>query len=228
MEARFFDSLYEGDSPNGVKLGMGLIGGDFWPRITGCQVLYRGLEIDKIDFSNILAVAEVGAYEVRPPSYVPHSSSSTYFYVVRRANGCGCQEHTLAAAVKVSIDTSGNLAEPQPNNIFEARAKQVGSNKVRLVWYYCPVKQQSPPVYFRIYYDAGIGQINYENPVATICYAGRRFYSYESDTLEASQYLFCIKAEDAAGTENASLAEIRIQLDTISPGAVSILSAETI
>ena len=30
MDVKFFDSLYEGDSPNGVKLGMGLTGGDFW------------------------------------------------------------------------------------------------------------------------------------------------------------------------------------------------------
>jgi len=228
MEAKFFDSLYEGDSPNGVKLGMGLTGGDFWPRITGCQVLYRGPSLDKIDFSNVLAVAEAEASEIWPPSYVPHSSGSTYFYVVRRANNCGCQEHTLAAAVKVSIDASGNLAEPQPNNIFEARAKQVDGNKIQLVWYYCPIEQQSPPACFKVYYDAGTGQINYENPIATICYAGRRFYSYQSNTLDAGEYLFCIRAEDAAGVENASLAEISIQLDTISPGAVNILSAETI
>jgi len=228
MEAKFFDSLYEGDSPNGVKLGMGLTGGDFWPRIAGCQVLYRGPSLDKIDFSNVLAVAEAEAFEIWPPSYVPHSSGSTYFYVVRRANNCGCQEHTLAAAVKVSIDASGNLAEPQPNNIFEARAKQVDGNKIQLVWYYCPIEQQSPPACFKVYYDAGTGQINYENPIATICYAGRRFYSYQSNTLDAGEYLFCIRAEDAAGVENASLAEINIQLDTISPGAVNILSAETI
>ncbi|KPL25034.1 MAG: hypothetical protein AMJ75_02110 [Phycisphaerae bacterium SM1_79] len=228
MEAEFFDSLYEGDSPNGVRLGMGLTGGDFWPRITGCQVLYRGVSLDKIDFSNILAVTEVEASEIWPPSYVPHNSNSTYYYVVRRVNNCGCQEHTLAAAVKVSIDAGGNLAEPQPNNIFEARAKQVDANKVQLVWYYCPVKQQSPPACFKVYYDAGTGQINYENTIATICYAGLRFYSYQSDTLEASKYLFCIRAEDAAGAANASLAEMRIQLDTASPGAVNILSAETI
>jgi len=228
MEGKFFDSLYEGDSPNGVKLGMGLTGGDFWPRIAGCQVLYRGPSLDKIDFSDILAVAEAEASEIWPPSYVPHNSSSTYFYVVRRANNCGCQEHTLAAAVKVSIDAGGNLAEPQPNNIFEARATQVDANKIQLVWYYCPVKQQSPPACFKVYYDAGTGQINYENPIAMFCYAGRKFYSYQSDTLEASKHLFCIRAEDAAGVENASLAEIRIQLDTVSPGAVNILSAETI
>jgi len=42
MDHAFFNSLFEGDSSNGRKLCMGLTGGDFWARITGCQNLYRG------------------------------------------------------------------------------------------------------------------------------------------------------------------------------------------
>ncbi|MBW8038508.1 MAG: hypothetical protein FVQ85_00750 [Planctomycetes bacterium] len=228
MDAKFFDSLYEGDSPNGVRLGMGLTGGDFWPRIAGCQMLYRGPSMDLIDFANILAVAEVDASGISSPSYVPHNSGSIYFYVIRRANYCGCEEHTLAAAVKVSIDSSGELAEPQPNDIFETRAEQVDGNKIWLVWYYCPIEQQSQPVCFNVYYDAGTGQIDYENPITTISYAGRRFYSYLSNVLVAEKYLFAIRVEDAAETENASLARIEVHLDTTSPGAINILSAKAV
>ncbi|GAF84803.1 unnamed protein product, partial [marine sediment metagenome] len=141
MESKFFDSLYEGDSPNGVKLGMGLTCGDFWPRVAGCSVLYRGSSMEVIDFVNLLAVAEAETSEISPPSYVPHNSGSIYFYIIRRVNNCGYEEHTLAAAVKVSIDASGELAEPQPNNVFETRAEQVDGNKIRLVWYYCPIEQ---------------------------------------------------------------------------------------
>ena len=226
MDAKFFDSLYEGDSPNGVKLGMGLTDGDFWPRVAGCSVLYRGPGMEQIDFANLLVVAEAGASEISPPGYVTHNSGTIYFYVIRRANNCGCEEQTLAAAVKISIDAGGELAEPQPNNIFEARAEQVEGNKIQLVWYYCPIEQQSSPVCFNLYYDAGTGQIDYENAIATISYAGRRFYSYQSGTLDAGKYLFAIRAEDAAGMENASSAQIEIQLDTTSPDAIEILSVE--
>jgi len=104
----------------------------------------------------------------------------------------------------------------------------VDGNKIKLVWYYCPIEQQSSPARFKVYYDAGTGQINYESPIAMISYTGRWFYSYQSNILDAGEYLFCIRAEDTAGVENASLAEIRIQLDTVSPSAVNILSAETI
>lgn len=226
MESKFFDSLYEGDSPNGIKLGMGLTCGDFWPRVAGCSVLYRGSSMEVIDFVNLLAVAE--ASEISPPSYVPHNSGSIYFYIIRRVNNCGYEEHTLAAAVKVSIDASGELAEPQPNNVFETRAEQVDGNKIRLVWYYCPIEQQSQPVCFKVYYDDGTGQIDYENPIAMISYAGRRFYSYQSDVLDGDKYLFAIRAEDAAGVENASLALIKVHLDTTIPGAIDILNAKAV
>ena len=60
MDVKFFDSLFEGDSANGVKLCMGLTGGDFWPQIMGCQIIYRGNSIEDIDFENVLAVTLVG------------------------------------------------------------------------------------------------------------------------------------------------------------------------
>jgi len=228
MEAKFFDSLYEGDSPNGVKLGMGLTGGDFWSRIAGCQMLYRGCCIDEIDFYNILTVTNIDAAEISPPSYVPHKSSSTYFYVTRRANNCGCEEHTIAAAVKVSLDADGELTAPKPNSIFEVKANRATGNKVELVWFYCPIGQESPPVCFNVYYDAGTGQIDYQNPLAAISYIGRRFYSYQSQSLNAGEYMFAIKTEDAVGVESNPSAPIKIQLDSTGPDTIEILIAEAV
>ena len=221
------EALFAGMTSNAFKLGTVLSLGWFWLRVSGCSVLYRGGSMETIDFAKILTVAEAEACEISPPSYVEHNNSSTYFYVVRRANSCGYQEHTLAAAVKVSIDANGNLAQPQPNNIFCARAEQVDGSKIRLVWYYCPVGQKSEPVCFKVYYDGGTGQIDYETCIAAVRYAGRRFYSYQTVALEAGRYLFAIKAEDAAGTESGSLVR-GIQLDTTSPGAINILSAAAI
>ncbi len=228
METKWLkEALFSGMTANAFKLGTVLTLGWFWPRVTGCSALYRGNSMKTIDFANVLAVADADAYEISPPSYVQHNSSSTYFYVIRRANNCGDEECTLAAAVKVVIDADGELAQPRPNSIFEVKAEQVTGSKIQLVWFYCPIDQESKPVCFKVYYDARTGQIDYENPLAVIRYAGRRFYNYRSDTLDAGRYLFAIRAEDAAGTENASLARIRIQLDTTSPDAVDILSAET-
>lgn len=229
METKWLsESLFAGMTANAFKLGTVLTCGWFWPRVSGCSVLYRGSSMETIDFANVLTVAEAYAGQISPPNYVQHNSDSTYFYVVRRANNCGYQEHTLSAAVKVSIDADGNLAEPKPNSIFEARAKQVEGSKVQLVWYYCPLEQQSPPVCFKVYYDGGTGQINYENPLATVDYEGRRFYSYRSNMLDAGDYLFAIRAKDATGTENESLVQMKVQLDTTEPDAIGIAAVKAV
>jgi hypothetical protein len=221
------EALFAGMTSNAFKLGTVLTCGWFWPRVSGCSVLYRGNSMDTIDFTNVLTVAEADAPQISPPDYVQHNSSSAYFYVVRRANSCGDQEHTLSAAVRVLIDAEGNLAEPRPNKIFGLRGKQVDGDRVELVWYYCPLEHEQKPVCFKVYYDGGTGQIDYQNPVVTIPYAGRKFYSYQSSSLEQGRYLFCVRAEGTSGTESSS-AQIGIQLDTESPAAIDILSAEAI
>ena len=220
------EALFNGMTANAYKLGTTLSLGWFWVRVAGCSVLYRGSDMDEIDFVNILAVTEQDACEISPPSYISHNSDSTYFYVVRRFNNCGYQECTLAASVKVSIESNGELAEPQPNKVFDSGAELVDGNKIQLVWYYCPLEQKSQPMCFNVYYDGRTGQIDYENPLATIEYQGRKFYSYQSSALEAGKYLFAIRAEDAGGIENSSLARLRIQFDSTNPDVIDILSVE--
>ena len=222
------EAVFAGQTSNAFKLGTVLTLGWFWPRVAGCSILYRGGSIETIDFTNILVVAKADASQIQPPNYLQHSSNSTYFYVIRRANNCGAQEYTLAASVKLSIDADGEMAKPRPNSILAARAEQIAGNKVQLLWFYCPIEQESQPINFKIYYDAGIGQIDYENPIASIRYVGRMFYSYRSNTLAAGRYLFAIKVEDADGTEDASSGQIKFQLDTASPDTIDILSTESI
>ncbi len=219
------EALFGGMTSNGFKLGTVLNMGWFWSRISGCSVLYRGCSMEAIDFARILSVAESDADRVSPPSYIQHEEAAVYFYVIRRANNCGDQEHSLNASAKVLIDADGNLASRQPNDIFCAKAKQVSGDKVLLVWHYCSLEQRSVPASFRVYCDNGTGQIDYENPIAVISHTGRRFYSYTTDTLNAGGYLFSVRAEDAAGTENESFAQIEVQVGAERPDAVDILSA---
>ena len=228
MDVKFFDSIYEGDSPNGSKLCMGLTGGDFWPRISGCQLLYRGYNMALVDFASILTATELDVSSVSPPANVEHGSGTTYFYVIRCANNCGDQDCTLAASVKVAIDVNGDLAMPQPNGIFELNGEQFAGSKVRLLWYYCPLEQEQKPVCFKVYYDSGTGQIDYQNTIATISYSGRKFYNYESDPLEAGKYLFVVRAEGSDGTEDISLLAVSVEIDSTSPETINILNTKSI
>lgn len=220
--------LFNGISANAFKLGTALTMSWFWVRLSGCSALYRGASMGRIDFTNILAIVAQDAREIQPPSYLLHSSNSTYFYAVRRFNNCGYRECTLIAAVEISIDAGGELAKPQPNNIFCSKTEQVDSNKIRLVWFYCPLEQKSEPERFNIYWNGQTEQINYDNPVATISYQGRKYYNYETIALETGRYLFAIRAEDAHGVENNSLVRSIIDMHTTAPDPITILSAETI
>jgi hypothetical protein len=229
MESKWLeDALFTGMTTNAFKLGTVLSLGWFWHRVTGCSMLYHGDSMGTIDFDNILAVGALDAEQIQTPDYLVHAKSATHFYVIRRANNCGDLEYTLSAAVKVSIDADGNVAQPRPNSIFEARAEQLACSKVRLLWYYCPLDQDSKPACFKIYYDNSTGQIDYENPIATINYTGRKFYSYQSDSLKGDRHSFTIRAEDTYGIEDSSLAKLAIQITIGSPDLIDILSAKTI
>lgn len=216
-------AIFNGMTHEAFRLGTTLSLGWFWMRTAGCSALYRGPEMNQIDFGDILAVAPQNAELISPAEYVPHDYSSTYFYVVRRFNSCGYQEQTLAAAAKISIGQNGELLEPQPNNVFSLRAEQTNGKKVLLNWFYCPLDQKSQPACFNIYYDNRAGQIDYQMPLASVSYRGRKFYSYHSDTLEPGQYLFAVRAEDAGGVESDPN-QAAVQVYAASPAPIEILS----
>jgi len=229
MEAKFYKAaLFSGMTANAFKLGTVLSLGWFWFRRSGCLLLYRGESIKTVNFDDILSVAGAYAETISPPDYVKHEANSAYYYVSRNVNVCGCEEQTLCTVVKVRIDSDGELANDRPNSISAVRAVQKTDSKVCLQWYYCPLRQQSEPVYFKVYYDNGTGEINYENAIATVDYAGHRIYNCEITVPGSGRYQFCIRAEDTQGTQSSSLAAVTIDIHSAVCDPPEILSVETI
>lgn len=218
------ETLFNGMTSVAFKLGTTLSLGWFWFRVTGCSVLYRGPNLEQVDFDDLLAVVERYARQVSPPGYIPHNSGSAYTYVVRRFNGYGYQEETLAASAKISLDSDGKLEEPKPNKIFILKAEQVEGGRARLVWFYCPLDQESKPVHFKVYYDGGAGRIDFDDELATIPYEGLKFYHYKSAPLESARYAFTVRAEDADGIEDGSSARLNIELNAAKPNSIDVLT----
>ncbi len=200
MDAKFFASLFEGDSGNGVKLGMGLTGGDFWPRVNGCRNLYRGEEPYDMDFDELIAVSDIETGTMF--SNLHHLAGTAYLYALREANGCGDEQHGPGAVVRAAFDSEGDLTGPGCNEVFHVGAKQAAGRRVKLVWYYCPLEQEAVCSEFRVYGDNGSGQIDFDNALATVKYTGARVYSYVSDSLSEGRYLFCVKDVSKAGVES--------------------------
>jgi len=218
------ETLLNGMTSVALKLGTTLSLGWFWFRVTGCSALYRGPSLEQVDFNDLLTVAERHARQVSPPGYVPHNSDSAYTYVVRRFNERGYQEETLAASARISLDSGGKLQEPKPNKISILKAELIEGGRARLVWFYCPIDQESEPASFKVYYNSGTGQIDFDNELATIPYEGLKFYHYKSAPLGGAKYVFTVRAEDADGTEDGSSNRLNVELNAAKPNSINILS----
>ncbi len=222
------DVLVNGMTGNSFKLSTVLSMGWFWMRNNGCNILYRGEIPERIEFANILRTAGLDAEKISPPAFCRHENNKTYCYVIRRVNKCGIMEQTFTAAVQVSLDSNGNIDVNRPNSIFMINAKIIKIDKVQLNWLYNPLGQKSQPVCFRIYFDNGSGQIDYENPETVIEYTGFNFYHYQSPQLEAGTYLYAVRAADAEGQENISFEQITVQITNENISALEIIKAECV
>jgi hypothetical protein len=229
MNAGFYkDALFSGMTNSSFKFGTILTLGWFWVRVAGCSALYRGPKISEVDFDYALSVEPFDAVQINVPDYAQHLANTTYFYVLRKVNGCGDQEKTFSAAAVVEIDADGDLAKAEPNKVFGINVNLVSGPRAKLIWCYCTLNQQSKPAYFEVYGDNATGQIDYEDPLATIDYLGRRYYCWLSDVLSAGRYSFAVRVFDSSGINENSSAVINIGVTNSSPDLVDILSVETI
>ena len=222
------DALLNGMTAQALKLGTALTRGWFWVRREGCSAIYRGPGIGAVDFGTILTVVEPHVRTLTLPTYLSHEPGSTHCYVVRRFNSCGHQELTTAAAVTVGIGPDGKLIDPAPNAVFGLQAERTDGNRIRLRWFYCPLDQKAAPEAFKVYGDGGTGQVDFDTVLATIRYAGRRFYRYQTSALEAGGYTFVVRAEGPDGAESVTLMGVCCPIEACNPEAATLLAAEVI
>jgi hypothetical protein len=222
------EALFNGMTSTAFQLGTILTGGWFWVRRRGCIALYSGAAPAQIDVSRILHVAGAEARELSLPSHLSPPAGSARCYLVRRFNACGCQEQTTAAVVVVRLTPDGQWEPPAPNAVLDLQGEEIPNHKIRLVWSYCPLDQATPPERFNLYWDGGTGQIDVENPLATIPYQGRRSYRYDSGVLDEGRYTFAVRAASVDGTENMTAPTVTCPLLNLPIEPVSIVAAQSI
>jgi hypothetical protein len=218
------EALFAGQTANGFKLGTALTLGWFWTRVNGCRLVYRGESMLAIDFDTVITIIDPETDEVRPPDFISHEAGKDYFYVVRCANCCGQIEQTLQAAVKVSIDSEGNLEAGKSNSVFGIAIKHGPDGQIELVWGYYPIEQESKPNVMRIYSDEGTGQVNYQEPTAVVTYKGKRCYQYKCEIPGNSRYRFAVRAADSNGNEEGTTKIVEIETTGKTVGAIEIIN----
>ena len=182
--------------------------------------------MDRVDFNNIVSVADTDAKHVPLPVYLPHDPASRQYYVVRRFNGSGHYERTTAAAVGVRIGRDGRLVEPGPNGVFSLDCRRTIDGRVCLMWFYCGLDQHAEPEQFRVYRGGPDGPIDFDNPLAVVPYEGRRFYRYCTDVPADGRYRFAVKAVSADGIESTSPPSATCQVRHLTPETPTILAVQ--
>ncbi len=216
MDVKYFTGLFEGDDANGVKLGMGLTGGDFWPRVDGCRNLYRGEDLYYIDFDTLIAVSDFEAGQIF--STLNHMAATAYYYSVREVNGCGDEQQGLGAVVKAAFDSEGDLIQGGCNDLYAIWARQVAGRKVRIEWRYCPLNQEDACSEFKVYCDDWTSKVL----LGTVEYAGGVCYAFETGTLIEGRYRFSVVGVTADGIEGRS-AEVDVEVVNTVPAGVGAL-----
>jgi len=69
--------------------------------------------------------------------------------------------------------------------------------------------------------------IDYQNPIGSVNYAGRKFYQFITDELTDNNYKFCIRAIAADDSNDGFTGQIIIQFNRQSPDGVSTLICQT-
>jgi hypothetical protein len=222
------EALFAGQTANGFKLGTALSRGWFWERVRGCRIVYRGPSMDAVDFDGVLVVAEADAAEIALPDYVSHEPGQVYFYVVRCANGCGQIEQTLQAAVQAAIDGSGEIQKAGPNGVFGLACGRGRDGQIEINWGYCPIGQASAPQQMKVYSDSGTGEIDYQQPTATVPYKGRKFYKCRFEPAAEGRFLFAVRAVDAQANEHGDTRKIGIEVKNKEVETIEILDARIV
>jgi hypothetical protein len=229
MDAKFHTGLFEGDSANGVKLSMGITGGDFWARIDGCRNVYRGngdAGAEGIDFTKVLAVCDIEANDIGVTAVV-HEAGKSYVYAVRSVNCAGVEEHSMSALEKISFNENGDIIGKVCNRVLDVCVEHIDGSKIRLSWQYCPINEQAKCVNYFVYSNGGAGEIDHSKAIGSLNYTHTGPYVFESDELASGKWRFCVGAVSPEGFELMS-PEVAIDIETGSIPDVNISNVEVI
>lgn len=225
MDAKFFNSLVEGDFGNGYVLCQSLLEGDFWSRRQGCYNVYRGSDrIENIDFGDIVT-STTSKGKLALPSHLSHDAATNYYYAVRCASGTGKEEQGSEAMVQLSLDESGSQRPERPNCVIGLCAVPVADGRIRLSWWYWPLRQEVVPDHFSVFSNGGAGAVDFDTEVAQISYTGEYFYSYLTASGGHEEvHQLAVRAVSAAGNDDGNLAAVVAQVNLSAPDSIEGLA----
>lgn len=211
----------------GLANGLLLTGGWFWARVRGGYLLYRGRGgRGQIDWRQPAGAAGFDAREIHEFPWKPRGPAGSYRYGVTAIGCAGMEAAPTAEAVGCGVDDNGVLIGGLPGEVERLWAEPAAQGRVLLRWCYSAQYEAARPSEFRIYDDAGTGQIDYSHSVGSTAWDLRRqVYSWLSGTYEPGVRMrFGVRARNAAGP--AAGAEVEVVVGGNGPTRPGLMLVE--
>jgi len=192
---------------------------------------YRIYRRDTVD-GTAQMVAEVSSATLELD--VSGASPSEAWYNVRAVSSCGVEDVDPASnkQVRVAFDSSGDLILPVPSAPIELTLAAEAAGRLILYWSWTSTSSPVLPDQFNIYIDSAGGAspaFAYTTPDHVVAYSRRRRFELDLGTFaDALLVRVVVRAQSAAGDEEANTNIISATADAVAPGVAVIASTEVI
>lgn len=217
---KHYDPIHRGYTPRGIANGVCATNGWFFPRVRGGYNLYRGTPTaEDIDEDVPVGAAGFGAVKVSNFAWWPHAAGTECFYALRAIGGGGVESDSCDPPVSVAFDAAGNFIGGLPNSPTDLSVSLAPGGRFVLRWTCSSIRQETPPVEFRIHSDGGTGTMDYETVVGQVAYdAGQVHFNYTSDThAHGTARQWGVRAVSKYGREDGNQVTVRATADAVGP-----------
>jgi hypothetical protein len=163
------DLKWQGRHPKAGANGIAANGGRAWVRRAGGHLLYRGDDINTIDWDiPVGAVSPTSATPGTIKNYVgfPFSADSNYAFGLRAVGCGGIEDDNVFNVVRFRTDGSGVPIPRVPNPPIGVTAVQRPNGFILIRWTYNSFNQEVPPAGWRVYYSSSDDAIEYSSPLS--------------------------------------------------------------
>ena len=182
---------------------------------------------EAIDYDD--PIARVGP-SVREIQTDPLAAETVHWFGLRPVDVRGVESPITQSEVRLELDASGARVPDRPAGVLDLVADPLPLGVVRLMWQYRPGLTGVVPEAFRIFGNAGSGEINYDLPLGEVPYQdGRMAYAATVEGLASGvEHQLAVRAVARGEVWDEQPATAPVTPDADAPGEVAALEAEVV
>ncbi len=217
MDVKFFDGLFEGDSVNGVKLCLGLTGGDFWARIGGALVCREVKEVQCSSRADISVVFDVCAVRAAVRIFDTPVPGEVYNFGLSTVSGDGVERFLEHALCFAKFADNGSFT-PNYCGAVDCLSSRLVDGDVVLRWSHYGSVPADQPDSFEVYNAQAGGDLSQLASAATLEYAGPGNYYCKVEYVQGMSHLCVVPVKN--GQISGPVRSVHVPVPENTPSAL--------